>query len=77
MTNGQRIIVDYLKTKNITDYLLSGDCDVIAGGLVYTVNLYGDIMDAQTKKKIAEADIERDLRKLGHKLPEKWTDIER
>ena len=77
MTNGQRIIVNYLQSRNITDYLLSGTDYVIAQERAYTINLYGDILDANTRTKIAEADIERDLRKLGSKLPEKWTDIER
>lgn len=45
--------------------------------MTLTMNLYGDIMDADSGKKYAISNLPRDLDKIGHKLPTDWMEVDR
>lgn len=81
MTKVQEIIVQYIKTQwdmtGITVHL-EGDSMVIitdstGDTLELTTNLYGDIMDAGSKKILAASNLPHDLRKLNPEdRPTSW-----
>ena len=72
MTKSQEWICNYIKTQFMPGSIeisLIGDVDVSitdcqSEQLVFTVNLFGDIMDKETRKVIAVSDIPHDLDEL-------------
>lgn len=84
MTKAQEWILRYIDTQFVRGSVrtsLEGDytvrvTDRDGGSLRLTINLYGDIMDADTKEKIAECDVPHNLDRLSHSLtqePRSWT----
>lgn len=81
MTRIQEIILAYAKTQwdmaGITVHL-EGDSMVVitdftGDKLELTTNLYGDIMDASTKKILAASNLPHDIRKLNPEdMPTSW-----
>lgn len=41
-----------------------------------TLNLYADIMDAETEEIYAVSDLPHDLRVIGNRIPESWQKVE-
>lgn len=81
MTKIQEIILAYVKTQwdmtGITVHLEGDSMVVITDStgdtLELTTNLYGDIMDASTKKILAASNLPHDLRKLNKQdMPTSW-----
>lgn len=44
--------------------------------LTLTLNIYGDIMDAETKQIYAVSDLPHDLERIGQQLPESWREVD-
>lgn len=78
MTNLQSDILQYLSIQfKGCHYDLIGDdkvkvTDRNGESMTFTCNLYGDIMDADTKEILAVSDLPHDLDKIGTKRPTKW-----
>ncbi|MBR1508146.1 MAG: hypothetical protein IJ619_09115 [Eubacterium sp.] len=78
MTVAQRDICNYLDTQfRGCQYELIGEGSVKVtdrGGksMTFTCNLFGDIMDAETKEIVATSDLPHDLDKIGFQRPTKW-----
>ena len=80
MTKGQETIIRYLKTQFIgVRYIPDGNDVVIvrdkAGAeMRFTLNLYGDIMDATTREIIAVSDLPHDILQIGVSAePKTWS----
>lgn len=83
MTRAQIILRKYIK-KNFADGAVTitdiGDdkvriTDHTGESMTLTMNIYCDIMDADTKKIHAVSDLPHDLRHIGVQLPNDWTEI--
>lgn len=80
MTQAQNMIMMYIKTQFIDNAISTtpiGDStieikDNTGATMRFTCNIYGDIMDADTKEIIAEADTPHSLQGIGNKMPTKW-----
>lgn len=70
MTKGQEIIVKYLRTQFVGVRYTADGSDVIVvhdrtgNSMKFTVNLYGDIMDYDTRQVIAKSNLPHDLAAL-------------
>lgn len=74
MTNAQKSIQKFIEImwlgKDVKTELI-GDSQVEVndeegGSVTLTMNIYGDIMDAKTRKILAESDLPHDLMKIGY-----------
>lgn len=78
MTIAQRDICNYLDTQfQGCQYELIGESSVKVTNrdgksMTFTCNLFGDIMDAETKEIVATSDLPHDLDKIGFQKPKKW-----
>lgn len=45
--------------------------------MILTLNIYGDIMDAETKQIYAVSDLPHDLERIGQQLPQSWREVDR
>ena len=45
--------------------------------MTLTMNLFGDIMDADTKQIYAVSDLPHDLNQIGEQLPQSWREVDR
>lgn len=45
--------------------------------MVLTMNIYGDIMDAETKQIYAVSDLPHDLERIDRQLPQSWREVDR
>lgn len=45
--------------------------------MTLTLNIYGDIMDAETKQIYAVSDLPHDLERIGQQPPESWREVDR
>lgn len=85
MTNVQKSIQRYIDQMFIGEDVkteLVGDSQIKVtenGGCVtLTMNIYGDIMDAETRKILAESDLPHDLMRIGHgEMPRSWHEVQR
>ena len=80
MTNTQQDTLNYLETRYLgCQFEIVGKTkiqikDQDGNTRVFTCNLYGDILDADTKGIIAISDLPHDMDKIGTKRPSKWED---
>lgn len=51
--------------------------DKEGSSMTLTLNLYGDIMDADTRKIYAISDLPHDLERIGRQLPQSWREVNR
>lgn len=51
--------------------------DKNGGRLILTMNLYCDIMDADTNVIYAKSDLPHDLMAIGYRTPNTWIEVER
>lgn len=51
--------------------------DSDGASMTLTMNLFGDIMDADTKSICAISDLPHDLGQLGLQLPKSWKEVDR
>lgn len=63
--------VDYPNNDTIQITDKNGDC------MRLTLNLYGDIMDADTRKLLAISDLPHNLDTVGYKLPKDWQELDK
>ncbi len=45
--------------------------------MVLTMNIFGDIMDAESKQIYAVSDLPHDLEHIGRQLPQSWKEVDR
>lgn len=45
--------------------------------MVLTMNIFGDIMDAETRQIYAVSDLPHDLERIGRQLPQSWKEVDR
>lgn len=84
MTKAQEIIRKYIykNFKKNSVLLFPRDNDKIriineeGKSATLTINLFGDIMDADTKKIYAISDLPHDLNKIGLQLPQNWKEVD-
>ena len=79
LSNAQKLLALYCRQRGIGDYQFSGDSKVIISTAKgkkqsITVNLFGDILDADTKKVIARGNVPHTLNGRMQ-FPTKWTDF--
>ncbi len=79
MTIAQADIYKYLSTQfkgcryeSIGEYSVKVT-DHTGQSMTFTCNLFGDIMDADTKEIVAISDLPHDLDKIGNQRPKNWT----
>lgn len=85
MTNVQKSIQRYIDQMFIGEDVkteLVGNSQIKVaeeGGCVtLTMNIYGDIMDVQTRKILAESDLPHDLMRIGYgEMPHSWHEVQR
>ena len=85
MTRAQEAIKKYIYTNFHPDgvQLFPVDRDKVkltdsAGeSMVLTMNIFGDIMDAETKQIYAVSDLPHDLERIGRQLPQSWKEVDR
>ena len=83
MTIAQSLIVKYINKNfvpgSVRICLMDDDIvkitDVHGAALSFTINLYGDILEAETKKLVAVGNVDHNLATLGIKLPTDWHDV--
>lgn len=51
--------------------------DKTGASMTLTMNLFGDIMDADTKKIYAISDLPHDVNKIENQLPHSWKEVDR
>ncbi len=51
--------------------------DLEGGSMVLTMNIFGDIMDAETKQIYAVSDLPHDLERIDRQLPKSWKEVDR
>lgn len=78
LNNAQRLLFRYCSQRHMTDFEITGRATATAidsGGKEQhlTINVYGDIMDADTKKIIADGNVSHDIRRI-YEFPTRWTD---
>ena len=78
LTPAQEILLRYCHQRGMTGIEITGNGEVRAMSregekLRLTINVYGDIMNADTKKIIADGNTSHDFRHI-YELPDKWTD---
>lgn len=85
MTRAQKTIEKYIwKNYEPGGVILSqvGDMstkitDMTGGSMTFTINLYGDIMDAENGKILAVSNVPHDLDKVGFMLSDDWIEFDR
>ena len=85
MTNVQKSIQKYIDQMCLGENVkteLVGDCQVKVtengGRVTLTMNIYGDIMDVETRKILAESDLPHDLMRIGYgEMPHSWHEVQR
>lgn len=85
MTRAQEVINKYIYMNFHRDSVLLFPVDqdkikiIDAEGasMTLTLNLYGDIMDAVTRKLYAISDLPHDLNRIGLQLPQSWKEVDR
>lgn len=85
MTRAQELIKRYIYTNFHPDSVLLFPIDKDKVKLIdsegesmtLTLNIYGDIMDAETKQIYAVSDLPHDLERIGQQLPESWREVDR
>lgn len=85
MTRAQEVIKKYIYMNFHRDSVLLFPVDqdkikiIDAEGAIMTLtlNLYGDIMDAVTRKLYAISDLPHDLNRIGLQLPQSWKEVDR
>lgn len=83
MTNVQKIILTHISKNFVPGSFkteLIGDSKVkVTDGtgesMTLTTNIYGDIMDADTRKIYAVSSLPHDLSRVGTELPSRWTGV--
>lgn len=45
--------------------------------MMLTMNIFGDIMDAESKQIYAVSDLPHDLERIGRQLPQSWKEVDR
>lgn len=84
MTNAQRQIIKYIDqnfapgsvNKEFPDQCAVKITDRSGESLTFSINIFGDIMLANTKTVIAESDLPHDLMALSrHAEPHSWTNL--
>lgn len=76
----QGLLLRYCGQRGMTDVEITGRATATAftqGGkeMHLTTNIYGDIMDDDTKKIIADGNVSHDIRRI-YEFPTEWTDRE-
>lgn len=85
MTRAQEVINKYIYMNFHRDSVLLFPVDqdkikiIDAEGasMTLTLNLYGDIMDAVTRKLYAISDLPHGLNRIGLQLPQSWKEVDR
>lgn len=85
MTRAQEVIKKYIYMNFHRDSVLlfPVDQDKIklidreGTSMTLTLNLYGDIMDADTRKIYAVSDLPHDLNRIGLQMPQSWREVDR
>lgn len=85
MTTAQKLIKKYIYINFHPDSVLLFfvDRDKVklidseGESMTLTLNIYGDIMDAETKQIYAVSDLPHDLERIGQRLPESWREVDR
>lgn len=85
MTKAQEVIKKYIYTNFHEDSVLlfPVDQDKIklidseGASMTLTMNVFGDIMDAETKQVYAVSDLPHDLERIEQQLPESWREVDR
>ena len=79
MTKGQETIIKYLKTQFVGVRYIPKDDDIVivrdksGAEMQFTLNLYGDILDAATREIVAVSDLPHDILQIGVSDPKTWT----
>lgn len=85
MTTAQKVIRKYIYVNFHPDSVLLFpiDKDKIkltnseGASMTLTLNVFGDIMDAETRQIYAVSDLPHDLQRIGKQLPESWMEVDR
>lgn len=85
MTRAQEVIKKYIHNNFHPDSVLlfPVDRDKVkltdseGESMVLTMNIYGDIMNAETKQIYAVSDLPHDLEHIGRQLPQSWKEVDR
>ncbi len=85
MTRAQELIRKYIYTNFHPDSVLLFPVDrdkvklIDSEGesMVLTMNIYGDIMDAESKQIYAVSDLPHDLSRICQQLPQSWKEVDR
>jgi len=85
MTTAQKLIKKYIYINFHPDSVLLFpiDKDKVklidseGASMTLTLNVFGDIMDAETKQIYAVSDLPHDLERIGQQLPESWREVDR
>lgn len=72
MTHAQRVLKKFVREYYNTNAEVIGADEVIVNNQILTLNVFCDIMDARTKKIIAESNLPHNLLTIGSELPTKW-----
>lgn len=83
MTNIQRIIINYVNQnfvqRSVTIELVANDrvkiIDKAGESMIFSANIYCDIIDYSTKKKIAISDLPHTLDSSPFLEPHNWTNL--
>lgn len=81
MTRAQEAIKRYLQTQfTAVRYTPEGTdrvrvTDYTGKSMVFSMNIFCDILDARTKQVIAESDLPHDLSKIGTTMPKSWKNL--
>lgn len=85
MTVAQRVIHSYISQNFEKGHFTFQDVepdkvlirDNVGEVMTLTINLYCDIMDADSGKIYAKSDLPHDLMNVGLRVPTSWTELER
>lgn len=85
MTRAQEVIKKYIHINFHPDSVLLFPVgrdkvkliDSEGESMVLTMNIFGDIMDAETKQIYAVSDLPHDLEGIGRQLPKSWREVDR
>ena len=74
----QKLLLRYCAQRKMTGFEITGRATATAADQSgkewhLTMNVYGDIMDADTKKIIADGKVSHDIRRV-YEFPTEWTD---
>ncbi len=85
MTRAQEVIKKYIHINFHSDSVLLFPVDrdkvklIDSEGesMVLTINIYGDIMDAESKQIYAVSDLPHELERIDLQLPQSWKEVDR